>query len=59
MKKTTGVKHAVSILAVLAMLFGAAVVMASSKEKDAVHPELSEQEQLIACADCHKSYSGS
>ncbi len=53
MRKNIGVKHAVSMLAMLALMLCAVSVMASKKE-GAVHPELTEQEQLIACAECHK-----
>ena len=40
-------------LIILGMLFLCPTVMAKDTEKD-VHPKLSAQEMLIACADCHR-----
>lgn len=47
------VHYAGFALAILGMVMLSVTVMAGDKEKD-VHPELSEQEMLVACADCHK-----
>lgn len=53
MKRQRGV-HRISVtLSVMVLLFVSVSVMANNMEKVA-HPELSEQEMYIACADCHK-----
>lgn len=41
------------ILAILAILIFSVPPVTGQNEKEA-HPELSEQEMLIACADCHR-----
>ena len=53
MKKQRGVCFAGVALALISVFFLSASVMASAGEK-AVHPEISEQEMLIACSDCHR-----
>lgn len=54
MRKRLRIQHGAMLLAALGlMLFSVSAAMAG-KEK-AGHPQLSEQEQLMDCADCHKS----
>lgn len=53
MRKTTGVKQVGMLLVVLGLMLYSVSVMAGKKGQ-LMHPELTEQEQLIACADCHK-----
>lgn len=52
-RKTTGVKQVGMLLVVLGLMLYSVSVMAGKKGQ-LMHPELTEQEQLIACADCHK-----
>jgi hypothetical protein len=52
-KKKRGVHYAGFALAILGIVLLSVSVMADDKEKS-VHPELSEQEMLVACADCHR-----
>lgn len=51
-KKKTMMMQAQAVLAVLGLMLFSVSVMASGEK--AAHPELTEQEQLIACADCHR-----
>lgn len=53
MKKLGRVPCAGLILVVLGMMSLSVSVMAGNTEK-AAHPELSAQEMLVACADCHR-----
>lgn len=54
MRKRLQVQHGAMVLALLGlMLFSVSAAMASGEK--AGHPQLSEQEQLMDCADCHKS----
>ena len=52
MNKIRRVHYVGLALAILGMVMLSVTVVASDKEKN-VHPELSEQEMLVACADCH------
>lgn len=52
-KNQRGVRYAGFALALLGILVLSASVIAVAGEK-AVHPELSEQEMLVSCADCHR-----
>lgn len=54
MRKRLGVHHGARILAALGLMLLSVTAAAASGEK-AGHPQLSEQEQLMDCADCHKS----
>lgn len=53
MKKQRQLHYAGFTLAILGMLLLSALAIAADKEK-ITHPDLSEQEMLIACADCHR-----
>ncbi len=53
MKKQKKANFAKSIPAILMVVFLSISAWADTKEK-AVHPELSEQEKLVACATCHR-----
>ncbi len=53
MKKKRGIYHAGIVPAILMLILLSGLAMASADEK-AVHPELSEQEMLVACSDCHR-----
>lgn len=52
-KKQRGVRYAGLALTLLGMFFLSVSVMASGGEK-AGHPDMSEQEMLVACSDCHR-----
>lgn len=52
-KKREGIISAVLSLVFIGTLLMAVSVIAGDKDK-VVHPELSEQEMLVSCADCHK-----
>jgi hypothetical protein len=52
-KKQKGIHYSQLALAIAAIVLLAASVMAGDSGK-AVHPELSQQEMLVACADCHR-----
>lgn len=53
MKQRRRVHYTALVLSLLGMVLLSVTVKAADREK-AMHPELSEQEMLIACADCHK-----
>lgn len=53
MKKHNGIRWISVMLGLSALLMLAASGVSAKMEKE-THPELSEQEMLIACADCHK-----
>ncbi|WP_240744313.1 cytochrome c3 family protein [Desulfopila sp. IMCC35006] len=52
-KNQRGIHYAGFALVILGTVLLSVSVMAGDKKKD-VHPELSGQEMLIACADCHR-----
>lgn len=53
MKKQTGVMYLCCALAVLAVVFLSTAINLRADDK-VMHPELSEQEMLVSCADCHR-----
>jgi hypothetical protein len=52
-KKMTGIHYSGCALGLLGLILLAVSALAGDTEK-AIHPELSEQEMLVACADCHQ-----
>lgn len=53
MKKREGVKHGVLSLVIIGLMVLSVSAVAANKNQDA-HPELTEQEMLMACSDCHR-----